>query len=202
MLLGCAMPTIEIGQGAIIGAGDTQRGFDYDRSIRFAAYSEPPALLFVLGGIALVVLAVFGLVRGSGAVLILAAAVLSFAFVVEVVRIGDQLRWTSGVYSCQELRLEECAPFVAPAVRDLQADILERPEAGDPEFELLAREGYRARGKLGWSLIAWASAIIALVTAFRAFRLVLRPLWAGVAVTLSAFVFLVVALLWSLQGLE
>jgi hypothetical protein len=203
VLVGCVLPTIEVGQGAFIGAGDTQRSFDYDRSVRFATYSEPGAILFVLGGIALIALAAAALVRGSTPVLVLTAAVLSFAFVVEAARIGDELRWVrSGVYSCEEGRLEDCAPFVAPAVRELQADIQEQPEAADPEFELLAREGYRARGKAGWSLIVWASVVLALLTAFRAFRLVLRPVWAGAAVTIGALVFLAVLLLKSLEGLE
>jgi type VI protein secretion system component VasF len=91
---------------------------------------------------------------------------------------------------------------VAAAVRDLQADIQEQPEAGDPEFELLAREGYRACGRVGWWLIVWTSVVLVLVTAYRAFRLVLRPVWAGVAVTIGALVFLVVLLLKSLEGLE
>jgi hypothetical protein len=203
VLVGCVLPTIEVGQGAFIGAGDTQRSFDYDRSVRFATYSEPGAILFVLGGIALIALAAAALVRGSTPVLVLTAAVLSFAFVLEAARIGDELRWvSSGVYSCEEGRLEDCAPFVAVAVRELQADIQEQPEAADPEFELLAGEGYRARGKVGWWLIVWASVVLALLTAFRAFRLVLRPVWAGVAVTIGALVFLAVLLLRSLEGLE
>jgi hypothetical protein len=204
ILVGSLLPTIEVGQGAFIGAGDTQRSFDYDRSIRFATYSEPGAIMFVLGAIGLMLIAAAALIRGSTAVLVLAAALVSFALVVEAARIGDQLRWATGggVYSCNEQRLEECAPFVAPAVRDLQADIAGRSEASDPEFELLARVGYRARGKLGWTLIAWTSAVIALVTAYRAFLLVLRPVWAGVAVTIGALVFLAVLLLKSLEGLE
>jgi hypothetical protein len=65
ILVGCLLPTIEVGQGAFIGAGDTQRSLDYDRSIRFATYSEPGALLFVLGAIGLMLIAAAALVRGS-----------------------------------------------------------------------------------------------------------------------------------------
>jgi hypothetical protein len=202
LLLGCALPTIEVGQGAFIGAGDEQRGFDYDRSVRFATYREPGSMLFLLGAIGLILLAAVALVRGSRALLIVAVAVLSFAFVVEAARIDDELRWSdSGVYACGD-RLEDCVPFVAPAVRDLQADILERPEAAEAEFELLDRNGYRARGKVGWELIVWTSVTLALVTAFRAFRLVLRPVWAAAAVTLGALLFLAVLLLEALEDLE
>jgi hypothetical protein len=201
VLAGCALPTIEIGTDAIIGAGDTQRGFDYDRTIRFLTYFEPGALLFVLGAASLIGIALAALVRGSSAVLVIAAAVVSFALVVEVARVSDQLRWTRpGVYSCDE-GLEDCAPLVAPAVRDLEDDIARRPEAADPKFELLAGEGYRARGKVGWRLIAWASIALTLVTAFRAFRLVLRPVWAGLAVALGAAIFFFILLLKALEGL-
>jgi hypothetical protein len=204
VLLGCVLPTIEVGQGAFIGAGETQRSFEYDRSVRFATYSEPGARLFVVGGAGLALLAILALARGSSAVLVVAAAVVSFALVVEVLRIADQLHWVrGGVYSCnEEPRLEDCAPFVARAERELQADILRRPEASEPGFQLLARNGYRARGKIGWQLMAWACAAAALLTAFWAFRLFLSPVWARVVVALGAFVFLVVVLLRSLAGLQ
>jgi hypothetical protein len=202
ILAGCLLPTIEVGQEAFIGAGETQRGFDYDRTVRFATYFEPGSMLFVLGGIGLVGLAVVALVRGSRAIFVLAAALVSLAFVVEAVRIGDELRWEErGVYACQT-ELEDCVPFIAPAVRDLQAEILRRPEAHDREFELLDRNGYRSRGKGGWWVIVWTTVVIAGVTAFRAFNLVLRPLWAGVAVAACALVGLVILVLKSLEGLE
>jgi len=203
VLIGCALPTVEVGQDAIIGAGDTQRGFEYDRSVRFATYLEPGAMLFVVGAAALVLLAVIALARGSTPVLVVAAAVLSLALVIEVVRVADELDWPDGgVYSCEKRRLEDCVPILAPAVRDLQAEIGRRPEAAEPGFELLAQDGYRARGKGGWSLIVWACVGAVLVTAFAAFRLVLRPVWAGVAVAAGALVFLAVLFLRALQNLE
>ena len=203
VLIGCALPTIEVGQDAIIGAGDTQRGFDYDRSVRFATYVEPGAMLFLVGGAGLVLLALIALPRGSTPVLVVAAALVSFALLVQVVRVADELDWPDGgVYSCEQPRLEDCIPILAPAVRDLQADIGRRPEAAEPGFELLAEDGYRARGKDGWSLIAWASAGAALVTAFGAFRLVLRPVWAAAAVSAGALVFIAALFLRALQGLE
>jgi len=203
VLIGCALPTVEVGQDAIIGAGDTQRGFEYDRSVRFATYLEPGTMLFVLGAAALVLVAVIALARGSTPVLVLAAAVLSFALVVQVVRVADELDWPDGgVYSCEKRRLEDCIPILARAVRDLQADIGRRPEAAEPGFELLEQEGYRARGKGGWSLIVWACVAAVLVTAFAAFRLVLRPVWAGVAVAAGALVFLAVLFLRALENLE
>jgi hypothetical protein len=203
VLVGCALPTVEIGQDAFIGAGDAQRGFDYDRSLRFATYVEADALVFVVGAAGLVLLAVIALAHGSTPVLVVAAAVVSFALVVQVVRVADELDWPEGgVYSCEKPRLEDCIPILTPAVRDLQTDIGRRPEAAEPGFELLAQKGYRARGKRGWSLIVWASAGAALVTAFGLFRLFLRPVWAAAAVTACAFVFLAVLFLRALQGLE
>jgi len=203
VLIGCALPTVEIGHDAIIGAGDTQRGFDYDRSVRFATYLEPGAMLFVAGAAGLVLLAVIALARGSTPVLVVAAAAVSFAVVVQVVRVTDELNWPDGgVYSCEKPRLEDCVPILAPAVRDLQEHIGRRPEAAEPGFELLAGDGYRARGEGGWSFIAWSCAAAALVTAFGAFRLILRPVWAAVAVAAGALVFLAVLFLRALEGLE
>ena len=111
VLIGCALPTVAVGQDAIIGAGDTQRGFEYDRSVRFATYLEPGAMLFVVGAAALVLLAVIALARGSTPVLVVAAAVLSLALVIEVVRVADELDWPDGrVSSCEKRRLEDCIP--------------------------------------------------------------------------------------------
>jgi hypothetical protein len=201
LVLGCVLPTIEVGQGAFIGAGEEQRGFDYNRTFRFVTYFEPGALLFLLGGAGLIVLGLVGSVRGTRALLVVVAAVLSAVLVGEVVRIGDELQWDdTGVYGCDE-PLEACVPFIAPAIRELQEDIQQRPEAADPEFELLARDGYRARGKLGWQVIVWTSIVIAAVTAFRAFQLALRPRWAGVAVALCGLVVLLVLFLRALEGL-
>ena len=87
-------------------------------------------------------------------------------------------------------------------MRDLQADIRQLPESAEAEFELLDRNGYRARGEVGWWLILWTSVVAAGLTAFRAFRLLLRPVWAGVAVTICALVLLAVLLLRSLENLE
>jgi hypothetical protein len=202
VLLACALPTIEIGQGAYIGAGDTQRSFDYNRAVRFATYFEPGSMLYGLGALVLVLIAVVALVRGSNGLLVVMAALVSLAFVVEAARIGEELRWEdTGVFSCEEA-LEKCASLVAPAVRDLQEDIRRRPEAADPEFDLLDRNGYRARGQVGWWLLVWTSLVIAGVAAFRAFLLVLRPVWAGVAVGVCVLVGLVVLVLRSLENLE
>jgi hypothetical protein len=202
LLVGSVLPTIEVGQGAYIGAGDSQRSFDYNRTLHFASYLQPGSLLFVLGGLALVALSIAGFVRGTHAALVLGAAALSIAFVVEAVRISDELRWSdSGVYACEE-PLERCTPFIAPAIRDLQAEIRRRPEAREAEFALLERNGYRSRGKLGWQLILWTSALLAAVTLYRAFLLVLRPVWAGLALVVCALLALAYLALQAVQNLE
>jgi hypothetical protein len=203
VLTGCLLPTIEVAQEAIIGAGEAQQGFDYERTVRFAGYRQPGALLFLLGGAALVLLSIGALVRGSRTVLILAAAALSLAFVVETVRISDDLQWgdDEGLYAC-DVPLERCVPFIARATRDLQDEIRQEPEARRPGFELLAENGYRARGKTGWSLILWPSIVLGCVTAYRAFLLILRPLWAGVALGVLALLTVAYLFLQGLEGLE
>jgi hypothetical protein len=202
VLVGCLVPTIEVAQEAIVGAGDTQEGFDYERTVRFAGYRQPGALLFLVGGAALLLLSAGALLRESHAVLILAAAALSIAFVVETVRISDDLQWgDAGLHACDE-PLEQCVPFIARVTRDLQDEIRQKPEARRPGFELLAEDGYRARGKTGWSLILWSSVLLACVTVFRAFLLILRPLWASVALGVLALLTLAYLFLKALEGLE
>ena len=203
LVVGCALRGIEIGTGAFIGAGEEQRGFDYDRTIHLAAYARPGALLYLLGGIGLVVLSVVALRRGSRTALVLAAAAISFACVVQAARIADELQWSEGggVYACED-GLERCAPFLAPAVRELQEDILQRAEARDPEFELLDEDGYRARGLVGWSVLLWTSILLAGITLFSSFRLVLRPLWAIVLVLLCGLIAVTYLFITGLQGLE
>ena len=201
VLAGCLLPTIEIGQSAYVGAGDTQESFHYERTIRFAGYGQPGALLFLVGGATLVLLSAAALLRGSHAVLILAATALSIAFVVEAVRISDELRWSDkGLYAC-DAPLERCVPFIARATRDLQDEIRRKPEARRPEFELLEENGYRARGQTGWPLILWSSIVLAFVTTFRAFLLVLRPRWAGVALGVVTLLTLAYLFLKALEGL-
>jgi hypothetical protein len=203
VLLGCLVPTIEVAQEAIVGAGDAQESFDYERTLRFAGYRQPGALLFLLGGAALLLLSAGALLRGSHTVLILAAAALSIAFVAETVRISDDLQWgdDAGLYAC-DVPLERCVPFIARATRDLQDEIRRKPEARRPGFELLAEDGYRARGETGWSLILWSSIVLACVTVYRAFLLILRPVWAGVALGVCALLTLAYLFLQALEGLE
>ena len=203
VVAGCLLPTIEVGQSAFVGAGETQRGFDYARTVHFATYGQPTALFFLLGGAALVALSTFALLRRSSAPVILAATTVSLVFVVGTIRIGDELQgaWAEGgVLACDQ-PLEDCVPVIAPATRNLQAEIRTRPEAQEPGFELLYENGYSARGKIGWSLIFWSSIGLAVLTLYRAFVLALRPIWAGVAVAVTALLVLVYEALKSLEGI-
>jgi hypothetical protein len=203
VVVGCVLPTIEIGTGAFIGAGNEQVGFDYNRTLRFATYLTPGSLLFPLGGVALVLIALAGLRRGSHPALVLVAAAISAAFLGQLIRIDEELQWADGVgvVGCDAGDLESCAPFVAPGVRDLQRDIRSRPEASRAGFELIDDNGRRARGRSGWPVLIWASIVLAVVTAYRAFLLVLRPAWAGVAVAICVLVVLLYLVAEALESL-
>jgi hypothetical protein len=100
LVLGCALTTIEIGQSAFIGAGEAQRGFDYDRTVHFVTYPRPGSLLHLLGGIALVAC---GLPSRPRPAVVLVAAAISVAFVLQAPRISDELQWVNngGVIGCE-----------------------------------------------------------------------------------------------------
>jgi hypothetical protein len=77
-------------------------------------------------------------------------------------------------------------PLLQPALDDLTADARRSPEARDSGWRLLGGEhSYRATGLVGWWLLERLAIVLSLLTAYRAFRLSMRP-WPAVGATTAA----------------
>jgi len=206
----CFLPAIEFGDTAYIGAGDEQRSFVFNRSLTLAGYVRPGSLPFLVGGPLLTLAGLYGLARGTRAPAVVLVCAVSIAAAVQSLRIAAELQWTeidSGVAVCgradEDRTLDECAPFLAPAIRDLQREVLARPIARDPEFGLLGGEdGYRARGLAGWRLLQPVVYLLAPWASYRLLRLrIQQPPIAFALVTLGVMVVLLVLFLRALEDL-
>jgi hypothetical protein len=176
LALGCLLPGAEVAISAYVGAGDTQRGYDFARTLRLGTYVKPESLAIVVAAPALIVASVFGLARGTRIWIVLPLTLLAVAGLFQAGAIADKLYWAEGsgtVRSC-DTTLEQCAGgFLAPAVRDLQADVLRRRIARHPEFGFTDREGYRARQRSGFKLVVWTLIGMSLAGGYRTFRFVI-----------------------------
>jgi hypothetical protein len=203
ILVGCVLPTFELYLFATVGGGDDQQSYDFYRELRFATYPEPGALVFPLAGLAFLAIGILGLLKQGTLLIAVVAAVTVPAFVQTIRTIDINQTAEGGVLSCEKPRLEDCVHYLAPAVRDLRADILRRPIARHPDFLGPSPEYFSIRRLGGWQLIAWTIGAFSLFAWFRA--ALLLPLssaqaalvYAGVLVT----VFLIV-ILWLFRNFE
>jgi hypothetical protein len=174
ILLGCVLPTFELYLSSAVGAGDSQKVYDYYRDLRLITYGEPGALVFRFVGAAFVLVGIVGLARPSWW-LVVAAAALAVPVFVQTVKTVDYATspGDGGVYVCeQEGGLESCVGYLAPAVQEFRADVLRKPEAEEPEYYGPGRGDFSISTLAGWQLIGWSVAIFSLVIWFRAVLLV------------------------------
>ena len=195
ILIGSALPTLELFLDASIGAEDSQRSFDYYRELHLLTYAELGGLVFPLSGAALLAAGILGALRPRRW-LIVAVAVLTIPIFVQTVKTDDYARSPGGggVYACDEPELEDCIGYLAPAVQDLRADILRKPEAREPEYRGPEPSYYSIEQLTGWRLVAWSVVLFSLVAWFRALLLFVPkkryavPIYAGLLVVIAFFV--------------
>lgn len=210
VILACVLPALEIGDTAYIGAGETQRTFVFDRSLSFAGYLRPGSLVFLAAGLLLALAGAFGVVRGTRAPLVVLACAVTLIASAQALRVSDELQWTefdSGVAGCgradEQQTVDECAPFLASAIRELKSDILAMPIARDPEFGLLGdADAYRARELTPFRLLRFAVFLLAPWSSYRLLRLgIRRPLVALAIVVAGLLLVFVWLALRALEGL-
>ncbi len=201
-VVACARPAFEIGLGASIGAGNDQRTFDYERQLTPLTDLRPWSLLMLAAALVLLATSVTALLWGNRPVLVLLACAVALLSVRAVLSVNDAVVWAegNGVIAYEE---PNGGLLLQPAIDELKADARRSPEAREPGWELLGGEhGYRARGLDAWWLLQRLVAVASLLTAYRVFRLFLRP-WPAVALTaIATFVVLVWLFLQGLSGLE
>jgi len=204
ILLGSALPTFELYLSAAIGAGDSQRSFDYHRDLHLLTYAELGGLLFPLSGAALLVAGIAGVLRPR-VWLIVAVAALTVPVFVQTVKTVDYARSPGGggVYGCEQPELKDCVGYLAPAVRDFRADILRKPEARDPDYLGPEPSEYSIAQLTGWRLVGWTAALFSFVAWFRAILLVVPKLRYAVLLYTGLLVLIaIVVLLWWLRDYE
>jgi hypothetical protein len=169
VLIASALPAWWVGLDAAVGAGEAQHSYNFNRDLRPIAYHEIGSLIFPVAGAALGLLGLIGLLRPSRWA-VLAVAGLATILFVQSLRTISYFHYAGGigVLTCEEPRLEGCIGFLAPAVRDLRADILRKPIAREPEFLGPGQRSYRSGGRSGWTLMGGTIAVFSFVAWFRA----------------------------------
>jgi hypothetical protein len=204
ILIGSALPTFELYLFAVIGGGDSQRSFDYYRDLHLLTYAEPGGLLFPVSGAALLAAGIAGVLRPRDR-LVVVAAVLTVPVFVQTVKTIDYTQGSGGggVSSCEQLELETCVGYLAPAVRDFRADILRKPEARHPDYVVPTGAEFSIEHLTGWRLVGWSAALFSLVAWFRAILLVV-PNQRHAALIYAVLVVLIaiVMVLWWLRDFE
>jgi hypothetical protein len=197
----CLQPAFELRIGAFVGAGSTQRSFDYAHRLTVAGSSWRGALL-VVAGLAFVAAAAVGVARGSRAWLVLGSAALAVALLALAIDTQGRLDWADGA-GVIGYESPHGGPLLQPALDELKADARRSPEARDPSWTLTGGEhGYAGRGLRGWKIVLSASVVLAWLTGYRVARLRLGR-WASVGLVAGlTFATLVWLVLRSLGGLE
>lgn len=203
ILLGSALPTFQLYLTASIGAGDSQRVFEYHRDLRLLTYVEAGGLVFPISGAALLVLGIAGALTPRRW-LIVAVTVLTVPVFVQTVKTVDYAKSPEGgVYACDKPELQDCVGYLAPAVRDFRADILRKPEARHRDYNAPEPTYFSIEHLTGWKLVGWTAALFSFVAWFRALLLVVPkmrhavPLYAGLLVLIA-----IVVLSWWLRDFE
>ena len=194
----------EIGIGAYIGAGNEQRGFDYDRQLTLLIDLRPWSLLMFAATLVLLVTSATALIfRAIGPILVFLACAVALLSLRAVLGRGRPTR-LAGFRRCDRTRRTE-RRRAAPAGdrRSSRPRGTPSPEANERGWTLLGgEEGFRARGLDGWWLLLRLTIVVSVLTAFRVSRLFLPP-WSAVALTaVGTFVVFVWILLQALGGLE
>lgn len=197
----CWRPAFEIGLSAYVGAGDDQRGFDYERKLTPLTELRPWSLLIAAAALLLLMTSIAALVWGNRPILVFLACGVTLLTLRAAIGVDEALDWSDGgVIGYEE---PNGGALLQPAIDELKAAARLSPEAQDPGWELVGGEhGYRARGLDAWWLLLRLAVVASILAGYRAFRLLLRP-WPAVALTavaaLGGLVWLIVR---GLSGLE
>lgn len=181
------LPAFSVRLEASIGAGDTQQTFDYERTWSLVEYGTALAIAAVVASVLLTVVAVAGLRAGTSTALLATLGVIALGLSVFTTAAGFNEGWigSSGQESCPSWN--DCGGSVlGPAVRELHRDALEKPEAKDPEYELLP--GYAASRRSGWLVLEIVAHLVLIAAATVLFVKSRELQVAGPAFAVLAFV--------------
>jgi hypothetical protein len=192
VVVSCVLPAFELAIEGFIGAGSEQRGFRYTSELTLAGDLRPGGLLPLAAALALVAAAVAGMALGSRWWLVFGSLAVACSLGVLVLDTEERLDWPEGgVIGYDE---PSGGPLLQQGVDELQARARRSPEAQEPGWELLAENGYAARGRIGWTVLRWSALALFWLTAFRLARLRLGVAWsvvivAAVSLAIAAWLF-------------
>jgi hypothetical protein len=200
LFVACFVAAFELRIEGYTGGGDTQRSFDYLRTIGIARDSWAGRLV-AAAALVLVVLSVLGVLLGSRRWLVIAAFAMSAGLAAGAIDTDDRLGWPgdAGTYGYES---PHGGPLLQPALDDLKAEARSSPEARDPGWQLSGEHSYAARGLDGWRVALWAALALVWLTGYRLARLLFRPwasVWIVVGGTFLVFVWLFLRALGNLE---
>ncbi len=208
VVTGWFVPGASLYLNGYIGAGASQQGFDFHRTISFASQHSWTSIALPAAGLAILLVAARGLASPRAQPLFVVVAGIAAAALIHFERAANFTpghEREGGVYACDRATAEDpgaCAgPLLRPALRDFSADIRAGPVGSREGFVL--QDGYRAARRAGPNELEWGLIAVLLVAGYASIRLVVRRWWVAVLLLVAATL---VVLLWlflqALSGLE
>ena len=185
LTVACFLTAFELRIEASIGAGSTQRGFDYVRTASIVGGSDFGKLVLA-AALVLVAAAVTGIAIGSRHWLVVGSFVVAVALLLVLFDMedNDRLRWpgSAGVIGYES---PNGGPLLQTTLDDLKAEARSSPEARDPGWSLGGEDYYAGRGLAGWQLFIWSTLVLGWLTGYRLARLLFRP-WASIWIVIGS----------------
>lgn len=196
------LPAAHLEVSGFLGAGETQRVYDFQRDVAFVPDLLPRSLVVVLPALALLGTAAAGLVYGSRRWVAVIAFAAGLTLAAACYRVETHFTFIEqgAMLGCDA----PCAGFVLlPATRDLRDDLRSTPAGRRPGFELTGGDdGYYAKPLGAWWGLLASGVALGLLGGYAFTRLAMSPWRATVLVAAVAFLVLAWLFLRGLSRLE
>jgi hypothetical protein len=202
------LPGVSLYLNGYIGAGASQQGFDFQRTISLASQHSWTSIALPAAGLAILLVAALGFASPRERPLFVVVAGIAAAALIHFERATNFTpghEREGGVYACDRATAEDpgaCAGSILRlALRDFSADIRSGPVGRREGFVL--QDGYRAARRAASNKLEWGLIAVLLVAGYASIRFVVRRWWVAllllVAATLAVLIWL---FLQALSGLE
>jgi hypothetical protein len=208
VVTGWLAPGASLYLNGYIGAGASQQGFDFHRTISFESQHSWTSIALPAAALAILLVAAPGLAAARARTFFVVVAGIAAAALIHFERAANFTpghEREGGVYACDRATAEDpgaCAgSLLRPALRLFSADIRAGPVGRREGFVL--QDGYRAARRPGSNGLEWGLIALLLVAGYASIRLVVQRWWiALVLLVAAALAVLLVLFLQALSGLE
>ena len=209
VVAGWVIPGVRLYLSGYIGAGDSQQGFDFHRTISLASQHSWISFVLPVAGLGIMVLSALGFASPRGRPLFVVVAGIAAA---ALIHFEQSTNFTpadesdeGGVYACDRATPQDpgaCAgPILRPALRDFSSDIRSGPVGRRKGFVLM--DGYQADPRAASKALEWSLLAVLLLAGYASIRLVVRRWWAALGLLAAATVAVLAWLIWQwINGLE